>query len=511
MRHRQRKIIYLAIAVMLLSGATGSVAKAAGPESAPYFPETADSEVPPDAPEQTVRQKVSGKPEEKHVVNGGRETGEDGQSQSSETVLAVTDLRINNPVVREYADKELFLSEWGFEDREPYYEYFTEDGTLQLELYYDASVGLGCGLRYGSGEDTEPKGFLFNGSRNYTYCRDFMNSGGTDTDPYSVLPFDGGDGKDGVEDYEESVIYREDGRPAGFTSRGWVTYLTEKRETIRILQIDWTYREDGTLQKRDYWHNGMIFGTWYSTRQSYYDEQERLVYEHCYVTHGSVDYYYIYEGESEVPTYCLIMDHNLNLLCAELLEYHGTGAEDHGDQTGDSGAGTESHGAQTGGSGAGTESHGAQTGGSGARTERYYGRIGPTLAGETETPYAAAVLEAAEKAGRDCSGYVTHTYAADYDGDGREEAFVICGREVKAEYEYGMIGDCWFVNSDLEPSMCIDRAYAFDLSQEFICQEGGTYLLIRYSIGFPWCAEMYTVQDNVPVEISGSYADKYID
>lgn len=30
----------------------------------------------------------------------------------------------------------------------------------------------------------------------------------------------------------------------------------------------------------------------------------------------------IYATESEVPTSCLILDHNTGLLCAELLEYH---------------------------------------------------------------------------------------------------------------------------------------------------------------------------------------------
>lgn len=129
--------------------------------------------------------------------------------------------------------------------------------------------------------------------------------------------------------------------------QGWVTYLTEKRETQMLLEIDLLYWEDGTLQERDYWHNGMVFGTWYSSRESFYDRQERLVYEHCYVTHGSVDYYYIYEDGGDTPWYCLIIDNNLNLLCAELLEYHGV------------------------------------------ETDMYYGRIGPALAVERKAVHSA--------------------------------------------------------------------------------------------------------------------------
>ena len=535
MRNRSHKILYFVMLVLLLSGAAGSVAgaspgrsgevkdaggakcveRAAGAgggeqiagmavaEVAEDIREATVTESVEDPPEQTVRQKTPPPPEKKHAKSGGRETGEEELPQPSAGGLSVTDLRINNPAVKEYTDKESFLSEYGFDGQEPYYEYFTEDGTLQLELYYDAFFGVGCGLWYDPGEDPKPEGFLFNGSRNYSYYRDFANSGGAEADPYSLLPFDGSDVRDGVEDYEESVTQREDGRPVSYVARGWVTYLTDEKETAEILQIDWSYREDGTLRERDYWHNSMVLGTWYSSRQSYYDEQERLVHEHCYVTHGSVDHYYIYSGESETPVYCLIIDHNLNLLCAELLEYHGGGTEAR-----DTEGRTQS--AESGSHSDGTESHGAETGGSGAGTG-CYGRIGPMLAGEAENQYAEAALEAAKREGKDRSGQITHTYAADYDGDGREEAFVICGEEVREEYEYGVVGDCWFVNSDLEASLCIDRAYAFDMSQDFICQDGITYLLIRYSIGFPWQAEMYTVRDNAPVEISGSYADKYVD
>lgn len=250
-----------------------------------------------------------------------------GRKESQAARLVVTDHRVDSATVKEYADRETFLCEYGFDGRKPYFEYDTEDGVLQLELYYDRHSGVGCGLRYYPGEDMEPEGFLFNGSNNYRYYADFMKGSGLETDRYSVISFDGNDGKDDAEDYEESAIYNEDGRLVHYTSQGCIPYLTEQKEIQKILEIEWSYREDGTLRERDYWHNSMVFGTWYSSRQSYYDEQERLVHERCYVTHGSVDFYYIYAAESEVPTYCLILDHNTGLLCAELLEYHGAGEE----------------------------------------------------------------------------------------------------------------------------------------------------------------------------------------
>lgn len=455
MKNRGSYPAVFAFLALLLVGITGCAARA--------FPEI------PGEIKDITETEQTGHQEETGQAGHQKETERAEQDGGAEETLVVTDHRINSPTVREYADRELFLQEYGFDSQAPYFEYFTEDGALQLELYYDEDFGVGCGLRYYPGEDREPEGFLFNGSGNYRYYMDFLEGAGIGTDRYSTLTFDGSSGKEEAEDYSESAIYREDGRPAHYDSQGWVTYLTEKKEMQKLLEINWFYREDGTLRERAYRHNSMVFGTWYSSRQSYYDEQERLVCEHCYVTHGSVDYYYIYEEEGEIPVYCLIIDHNTGLLCAELLEYHS------------------------------------------GEAEMYYGVAGPVLAGETENRYAAAVIEAAEKEGKDHDGYVTHTYAADYDGDSLLEAFVIYGREINDGFEYDITGDCWFVDSNLEVSVCIDRACAFDMRQQFICQDGVTYLLIRYSIGLPWQAEIYTVRDNVPVEISGSYADKYVD
>ena len=35
--------------------------------------------------------------------------------------------------------------------------------------------------------------------------------------------------------------------------------------------------------------------------RSYYDEKERVVFEDGYITSGDQEYYYIYEGDSDVP------------------------------------------------------------------------------------------------------------------------------------------------------------------------------------------------------------------
>ncbi|MCM1303239.1 MAG: hypothetical protein NC305_03290 [Lachnospiraceae bacterium] len=326
MKSMKQRLIFFIILVLLAMGMTGCAAEAgeAGTGQAASGLETEAVGI----AEQVDCQKWSRLSKEKNAGNREWEDDEAGTLTSATATLSVTDHRADNAAVREYADREAFLREYGFDGQEPYFEYVAEDGVLQLELYCDWNSGLCCGLRYYPGEDMELEGFLFNGSNNDRYYTDFMDSGGIEADRYSVFSFYGGDGKGEAEEYEESAQYREDGRLEHYISQGWIPWLTEKKEIQKILEIEWSYREDGTLRERDYWHNGMIFGTWYSSRQSYYDEQERLVHERCYVTHGSVEYYYIYVGESETPLYCLILDDNTGLLCGEMLEYHGTGTED---------------------------------------------------------------------------------------------------------------------------------------------------------------------------------------
>lgn len=457
MKNGLRYLIFLALSAALLAGCAGAPTDGTEEvQEAAAFPEKS-----------AIKRGLRQEPGEREENEGAEQN--EASEQSAASVLLVTDHRINSAKPVEYASREAFLREYGFEGQEPFYEYTPENGGLQLELYYNNSRSLGCGIRYYPETGEEPAGFLFNGSGNYRYYLDFLGGAGVETGPYTTLSFGGSDGKDEAEDYEEAVEYREDGRLSHFVSQGWIPWLNEKKELQKLLDIELFYREDGTLRERNYWHNDMVFGTWYSARQGFYDQQERLLHEHCYVTHGSVDFYYIYEDDGDTPLYCLIIDNNLNLLCAELLEYHGTG------------------------------------------TELFYDRIGPALAGETENRYAEAVIAAVEGEGKEHDGYVTHTYAADYDGDGLEEAFVIFGREIDDEYDYEMTGDCWFVSSQLEVSPCVDWACAFYMWQQFICQEGKTYLVLPYSIGFPWRAGIYTVRDNAPAETSGCLANKYID
>lgn len=365
-----------------------------------------------------------------------------------EADLVVTDNRKGAELLG-YTDKETFLKDFDFEGQAPFYQYFEEDGELQLELYYDGNTGRGCGIRYYPGEVGDPQGFVFNGSNKSTHeVMERLNA-----DPYDMLARGGIDLSqyEDIKDYEEEIEYTDDGRLKYFRSQGWLPYVYEEKIILKLLEIELTYREDGTLKERVYAHNTVILETWYSVVYSFYDLSERLTHEHCYVTHGSVDYYYIYDGNNEMPGYCLILDHNLNLLCAELLSDHEFAEDEDG---------------------------------------KIYGTIGPDL---SENRYADAV----RIAGNYGENKITHTYINNYDGDKYNEAFVIIGNYTDMWGEPAkdeINGDLWFVDHE-KNAVKIETA-TFRTWQEYTKQDDKVYLFLNHSAGLSWITDIYTVQEN---------------
>lgn len=202
------------------------------------------------------------------------------------------------------------------------YQFFTPEGELQMSVTFDEETLAGMGIRYYPGSEREAQLFIFDNKKDEYwyewYDKDYV-LGRAQKNPYSLLSDNGDSGEfSDIKNYKADSVFLEDGRPDYFCSTGWITYIYEEEQIEKLLEIDFTYREDGSLIKREYWHNDFVFGTWYSTVDSYYDERERLLYEDCYITHGSLDYYYIYEEDETVPSYCLALDHNLSELYAEL-------------------------------------------------------------------------------------------------------------------------------------------------------------------------------------------------
>lgn len=205
----------------------------------------------------------------------------------------------------EYPDKETLLTDCGFAGAEPFYQYYDRLGNLQLELYLDEETGKGCGICYNRWYTKEcvpqvdRNGFVFDTCSAAEW---------EERDPFSMTSVTGTDGADMVKDYEEICEYTESGRIDYFRSQGDIDWLVEAGGLQKILEINFIYREDGTLVCKEYSHNSYMFATTFSYYKSFYDEKERLIYAEGYITHGSLEYYYIYTDNSKKPAYCLCLD-----------------------------------------------------------------------------------------------------------------------------------------------------------------------------------------------------------
>lgn len=211
--------------------------------------------------------------------------------------------------MEEYPDRETFLANFGFADKSPIYQYFNVQNDLELELYMDDATGWNCGLVhwYGYTKDREkidyPHGFAFSSIR---------DAGWEEADPFDLKSVQGTTGENQVIAYEENLEYTKDNKPDYFESKGVITWLKDGHDgedKDSILRINLTYRDDGTLFYRSYSHNPYMFGTGCMSMYSYYDEAERMVYEYEYITHGALEFYYIYEDAGRDPKYCLQLDY----------------------------------------------------------------------------------------------------------------------------------------------------------------------------------------------------------
>lgn len=223
----------------------------------------------------------------------------------------------DNGNMAEYKDRRTFLADLGFDGQEPFYCYYDGIGNLRLELYLDEEKGHGCGLFYRY-RYADQYGFVFDTVSDGTWTPD---------DPYLLTTIYGDIGKDDVEEFEENLTYRDDGKLDCYQSLGIVGWLCEEMELppdekVSLVKINYIYRDDGSLFYRDYSHNGRVFFTTGQSSESYYDELERPVYKNAYITHGTLEYFYIYDDAGNEPAYELQLDQNEGYYVPVCVRYH---------------------------------------------------------------------------------------------------------------------------------------------------------------------------------------------
>lgn len=190
-------------------------------------------------------------------------------------------------------------SRFQVEGQEPFYEYYyDEDGELFLTLYYDEETKQGKGISYGYGSENNKIGFTFDKYEEQIWTK-------TELLTYDGVPLE----KSWLmlKDIETFQEYDENGRLSHYKYAGYAdssnTLDDEKMEVV--CEIAYIYRDNGTLWKK----YGNLSGVYYyDYKNSYFDELGRETFSDEYITHGSLQKYYIYDGEAEKPKYCFVFD-----------------------------------------------------------------------------------------------------------------------------------------------------------------------------------------------------------
>ncbi|MBO5055038.1 MAG: hypothetical protein J6C64_01595 [Lachnospiraceae bacterium] len=223
--------------------------------------------------------------------------------------LMVTDYRNNEIIIREYEEKEDFLKEYCMEDREPYFIYYDNNHKVQMELFYDEERRTGCGVRYVKEKEKDTylmRGFVFDKTIEKIW---------EIPDKFSLKSDLGKSGEESVKDYQEDWELDERGKIVHYKSTGIMEFMGDT-EPFSIIEINFTYREDGTLACKDCWYNPYILSSF--CRRSFYDEAGRIFYE---VTQKGQEYYYIYEENSESPLFGLLLDNENGFWIPEWTSY----------------------------------------------------------------------------------------------------------------------------------------------------------------------------------------------
>lgn len=224
---------------------------------------------------------------------------------------AVRTWLIDEGQAAEYESRQAFLDSCGYAGEPPFYQYHDRFGNLQLELYLDKENQKYYGITYLNDINCDGEnvarllGFTVYGIGEVQW---------EEGEVYPLLSVFGTSNP--AEGYQKNVEYTESGKPdrvlyEGLMEDCGVEYLGN------VAEINYIYREDGTLFCRDYHHDARTFSSTLCGLNSFFDERERLVYECGYITHGSLEYYYIYEDD--MPAYCLCLDYNGGCVFADMV------------------------------------------------------------------------------------------------------------------------------------------------------------------------------------------------
>lgn len=187
-------------------------------------------------------------------------------------------------------DEAHFLRAYGIAEKtEPFFQHYDDDGSLRVKAYYDMEKASGMSVFYA--------GDAMVGNRIGAYTQEVW----LDTKFADIAE------EHAKEGYEEHRVFNKKGQLKQLYTERTVKDSASP-ELDRAVEIEFFYRQDGTLKCKHCYYNMHLFGTTRSSQTHYYDAGERLILTTAYITHGGLLDFYIYEGMADTPSYRLTMD-----------------------------------------------------------------------------------------------------------------------------------------------------------------------------------------------------------
>lgn len=234
------------------------------------------------------------------------------EQEEEPSFFVQTNLETVEELYTEYESREAFLADYGFAEDKPFYQYCDRMGNLRLELYEDKDASLFGGVMYQYYyTDDKQKYAKMSG-----FVIDSVGEAAWEEDPYAEMSLLEGP------DYEKSTEYTAEGKPTYFIVKGDDGTVEREEEPVMLMEIDYIYRDDGTLYDKHYRHDPYLFGTTRQSEDSLYDEQGRLVYRQAYITHGTLEDYYIYPDKNGRPAYRLEFDYGMGPVPIATMEQY---------------------------------------------------------------------------------------------------------------------------------------------------------------------------------------------
>lgn len=187
----------------------------------------------------------------------------------------------------------------------PYFTYYDEEDKLQFELYFGGE-NVGCGICYNDEAwSGEIKGFRVRD------CNVVSWEEGEYLNQYELSAYFDGieEYKEEMRNYEEQYAYNDAGQITEFHADAETDMFTDEWLPVNIAGYSCVYYDDGNVKEQHLFRHPLLFGTSDSTAALYYDERGRIAYIRSYITHGSLEHYFIYEDDGDIPAYGIVIDH----------------------------------------------------------------------------------------------------------------------------------------------------------------------------------------------------------